>query len=180
MRGGGDELLARRLELGELPLHVVERDGQLTELVGRVDRDRVLEIAGGDLLGGALQSLDPLGERPRDEIPADQREQQRDPSGDQDLVADDRDVAHDVGDRRRVDDHRADAALVGDRIGGLGHGAARRGLGAGGQLALLDRPVREREGQDARSVTCVPSRPGLRAAVPPGACGDEQQRDAVA
>ena len=41
VRGGRDELLARRLELRELALHLVEGDRELAELVVRVDRDRV-------------------------------------------------------------------------------------------------------------------------------------------
>ena len=60
----------------------------------------------GDLLGGALEPLDALREPARDQIAADQREQQRDAAGDQDLVADDRDAADDVGDRRGEHDHR--------------------------------------------------------------------------
>ena len=64
VRRGRDELLARRLELRELALHVVERDRQLPELVGRVDRDRVVEVAGRDLLGGQLEPLDPLATAP--------------------------------------------------------------------------------------------------------------------
>ena len=64
-----------------------------------VDRDRVLEVARGDLLGRELESLDPLRQRAGHEVAADQREQQRDPAGDQDLVAHDDDAADDVGDR---------------------------------------------------------------------------------
>ena len=82
--------------------------------------DRVLEVAGGDLLGGVFEPLDPLGERPGLQVAADQRQQQGDPARHQDLVTDDRDVADDVGDRRRVDDHPRDAAVVGDGVGRLG------------------------------------------------------------
>ena len=65
VRRGRDELLARRLELGELVLHLVERDRELPQLVARVDRDRVPELAGGDLLGRQLEALDALRQRAR-------------------------------------------------------------------------------------------------------------------
>ncbi len=53
---------------GELALHVVEGGGQLAELVARVDRDRLAEIAGGDPLGGVLQALDPRGQPARGQM----------------------------------------------------------------------------------------------------------------
>ena len=62
VRGGRDELLARRVELGELALHLVERPRELAQLVVGVDRDRLGEVPGGDLLGRALQPPEP----PRD------------------------------------------------------------------------------------------------------------------
>src|SRR5207302_3564494 len=96
VRRSGDEPLARGLQLRELLLHLVERDRELSELIGGVDRDRLLEVPRRDLLGRELQALDALGERPGDEIAANQREQKRDPARDQDLMLDDRHAADDV------------------------------------------------------------------------------------
>ena len=44
VRGGGDELLARAIEPGELVLHVVEGGRELAELVVGVRPDRVREV----------------------------------------------------------------------------------------------------------------------------------------
>ena len=52
VRGVGDELLARAVEPRQAPLHLVEAARQLAELVGGVDRDRLVEVALGDRLGG--------------------------------------------------------------------------------------------------------------------------------
>ena len=56
VRGGRDELLARAIELRELALHLVEGDRELAELVVGVDRDRVREVARGDLLGAPARA----------------------------------------------------------------------------------------------------------------------------
>ena len=85
VRGGRDELLARAVELRELALHVVEGDRELAELVVGVDRDRAREVARGDLLGGALEPLDALRERARDQPAGEHRERERDRARDQDL-----------------------------------------------------------------------------------------------
>jgi hypothetical protein len=92
----GDELLPRQLELGELLLHVIEGDRELAELVGGVNADRVAEVTRRHLLGRQLEPLDALGQGPSDQIPADQRQQQRNPAGDEDLVPNDRHAADDV------------------------------------------------------------------------------------
>ena len=92
--------------------------------------DRVVEVARRHLLGRELQPLDALAQRPRDEVAADQRQQQRDPAGDEDLVPHDLDAVHDVRDRVGVDDHRADPALVADGVGGLRNGPVARRLDA--------------------------------------------------
>ncbi len=63
--GGGDELLAGQLELLELLLHLVERDGQLPELVGGVDPDRMAELARRHPLGRRLEPPDALGQGQR-------------------------------------------------------------------------------------------------------------------
>ena len=60
VRGVGDELLAGVVELGEAPLHFVEGAGELAQLAGGVDRDPASEVAFGDLVGGVLDSSDPL------------------------------------------------------------------------------------------------------------------------
>ena len=86
---------------------------ELAELVVGVDRDRAREVAGGDLLGRLLQALDALRERARDQPAGEHRERERDRAGDEDLRADDRDVALDVGHRRRVDGDLGDAAVAG-------------------------------------------------------------------
>ena len=130
MRRGGDELLARLLELLELALHLVEGNRQLPQLIVGVDLYRVVEVAGRHLLGRELQALDALAQRPRDEVAADQRQQQRDPAGDEDLVPHDLDAVHDVRDGVGVDDHRADPALVVDGVGGLRNGPVARRLDA--------------------------------------------------
>ncbi len=89
---GGDELLPRGLELRELSLHVVERDRELTELVSRVHRNRAVEVPGRNLFGRQLEPLHAPCQPPGDHITPDQREQQRDSPGDQDLVTYRRDV----------------------------------------------------------------------------------------
>ena len=61
--GGGDERLAGAVDLGQLALHLVERPGQVAELVVGVDRDRAREVAGGDLLGRVLEAADAPRER---------------------------------------------------------------------------------------------------------------------
>ena len=48
VRRGRDEALARGVELGELALHVVERDRELAELVVAVDREARGEVAARD------------------------------------------------------------------------------------------------------------------------------------
>ena len=65
VRGGGDELLAGQVELPELALHLVEGDRELAELVGRVDRDRALELTRRHSLGRLLKALDPLASAAR-------------------------------------------------------------------------------------------------------------------
>ncbi len=158
---------------------VVEGDRQLPQLVARVHRDRLIEVPGRHLLGGQLEALDPLGQRPRHQVAADQRQQQRDPARHQDLVADGGHRADDVRGRRRVDDHRGRSAVVRDRVGRLGHRAGARALGAGAHARAPGRLARHRERQ----------RRGGRAPARVGQLGqleaardlvDQQQRDAVA
>ena len=60
VRGGGDEALARRVELAELALHVVERDRELAELVVGSTTKRPVRSPRGDAPRGALEALDPL------------------------------------------------------------------------------------------------------------------------
>ena len=60
VRGVGDELAARAVELAEPPAHPLERVGQVSELVvARVDH-RLVEAAARDPLGRALEPQDAL------------------------------------------------------------------------------------------------------------------------
>ena len=163
----------------ELALHLVEGDRQLAELVARVDRDRVVEVAGRDLLGGELEPLDPLAQRPGHEVAADQREQKRDPARHEDLVAHDGDAADDVRDRVGVDDHRADPSLVADGVGGLGDGAVAGHLDPGLALAGGRRLGRHWESQRRRrrQLARVGHRRELRSG---GSARDQQQGHPVA
>ena len=77
VRGGGDELLARPVEPGELVLHVVERGRELAQLVVGVGADRVREVARGHLGRRALQALDAQRERARHQVAGDDRDHQR-------------------------------------------------------------------------------------------------------
>ena len=97
VRGVGDELLASAVEDREPLLHLVEGHRELADLVGGVDRDRVREVAVGDLLGGALEPAQAAGVGAGDQLAGAERGEQRDRSGDQDLAADQRDVVVDVG-----------------------------------------------------------------------------------
>ena len=110
VRGGGDELLARPVEPRELVLHVVERGRELAQLVVGVGADRVREVAGGDLAGGLLEPADALRQRARHEVAGQQRDRQRDAAGEQDLAADQVDVALDLVER--VGEHRDALDLV--------------------------------------------------------------------
>ena len=103
VRGVGDELLAGAVEHRETLLHLVERDRELADLVGGVDRDRVREVAVGDLLGRRLEPAQAARVRARDQPARRQRREQRDPPGDQDLAADQGDVVLDVGEIRGED-----------------------------------------------------------------------------
>ena len=67
VRGVGDELLAGAVEARQALLHLVEGPRELADLVGRVDRDRRLEVAIRDLLGGGLEPAQPARVRPRRE-----------------------------------------------------------------------------------------------------------------
>ena len=94
VRGGGDEALARRVELGELAAHVVELAGQLAELVVGSTRERRGEVAGGDGPGGAPQPLHAAAnQRASDEQPASSATRQGDRARHEDPVAHQRDVA---------------------------------------------------------------------------------------
>ena len=77
-------------------------------------------------------------------------------------MADDRDVADDVGDRRRVDDHRRDAAVVEDGIGRLGDRPGRRA-----PCRCVGRPVRAASYGDREAAASAVA-PGLLES----ACGD--------
>ena len=72
-----DEAPPRGLDLRELALHVVERAGELAELVVAVGGEDRREVARGDLLGALLEDLHPAGDRARHEEAAGEREQQR-------------------------------------------------------------------------------------------------------
>ena len=101
VRCGRDELLARAVEPRELVLHVVERGGELAQLVVGVGADRVREVAGRHLARGLLEPLHAQRQRARHEVAGQQRDHERDAAGDQDLLADDRDVALDLVERVR-------------------------------------------------------------------------------
>ena len=61
LRGEVGALGPQRLLVGpQVPRHAVERPREVPELVGRVEGQGVVEVAGGDLAGGAAH----LGERP--------------------------------------------------------------------------------------------------------------------
>jgi hypothetical protein len=119
VRGGRDELLASAVELLQLALHVAEGERQLPELVAGVDLDRVAEVAGGDPLGGDLQALDPRGDPARHEVAADERQEQREQAGDEDVVADQRDIVGDV-DGCGEQHHPRDLPCVANRVRRLG------------------------------------------------------------
>ena len=71
--------LRARSQPRELALHVVERGGELAELVVGVDVDRVGEVAGRDLARGALEPLDAARQRARDEVAAEHGERRARP-----------------------------------------------------------------------------------------------------
>ena len=73
VRGVGDELAARAVELAEPPAHSLERVGEVTQLVvARVDH-RLVEAAARDPLGRPLEPQDPLRMHRCDQIPGDDR-----------------------------------------------------------------------------------------------------------
>jgi hypothetical protein len=104
VRGGGDEALAGGVELLQLELHLVERRGELAELVGRVDQEAPAEVAAGHPAGRPLESLDPQAEGAGDQRAGQEGEGEGDEPGDQDLPPDQRhrglDVAEGDGEQR--------------------------------------------------------------------------------
>ena len=134
------------------PAHLVERLGELADLVPRADRDRHAEVALGDPLRGLLESAQAAGVVAGSDERGEQRRDQRDPAGDQRLTADQRDVRLDVVERRREDDHPARHAGAGgarspavsgaspsDREGGLADPAAADRLDPGADVAARSR-----------------------------------------
>ena len=151
VRGVRDELLPRAVEAREALLHLVEGGRELADLVGALVRDRRREVALGDLLRGLLQPVEALGVRAGGEPSRRQRQDQRDPSGDQDLTPDQGHRVVHVAERRRGDGDPAGMAVDGDR---------HRDLPGSLPVDLLDRrrdlPARYRQ----------PSRPGSSAGSP--------------
>ena len=88
VRRGRDEAPPRGLDLRELALHVVERARELAELVVAVGREDRREVARRDALGALLEQLHAARDRARHEEAADEREQQPERAGDEDLAAD--------------------------------------------------------------------------------------------
>ena len=86
--GVGDELAAGVLELRQSLAHVVEGDGQLTELVLAAIDYGLAEVARGDAVRRALEPSDAPGEERREEIADGERGQQRDQPRDQKAAAD--------------------------------------------------------------------------------------------
>ena len=66
---GAQRLLVR----AQVARHAVERAREVAELVGRVERQRVVEVARGDLAGGAAHLGERAGERAREEQAREQR-----------------------------------------------------------------------------------------------------------
>ena len=95
VRGVGDEVLARPVDLGEPGLHEVERAGQAAELVRVLVADGLVEAAGGDPARGRLELADPARDRHGEPPADDDRHGEREAGRDQDPVLDER--------RRRVD-----------------------------------------------------------------------------
>ena len=126
--GRRDEALARGVELGELALHVVERLCQLAELVLRVGRDRLREVAGGHLLGRLLEALDPARERAGDEEAGQHGEGHRHDAGQRDAPPDQRDRVLHVVEGCRVHDDARDLPAEEQRLRGLAEPPAARRL----------------------------------------------------
>ena len=83
VRGVGDELAARPVGALQPAAHVVERAGQLVDLVAAVVGDRRREVAGGDAARRALQPADARGQRERGQQPDQPARGQRDGDRDQ-------------------------------------------------------------------------------------------------
>ncbi len=131
-------------------LHLVERARELADLVGRVDRDRRVEVAPGDLLRRLLEPAQALRVRARREPAGRERREQRDQSGDHDLAPDEGDAVVDVRESGGEDgdpgglvvdeerDRRLARELVADALdrarrtpGGCDRGRRRRIIGQG-------------------------------------------------
>ena len=138
-----DEALACGVELRELDPHPFERHRELTELVGRVDREARGEVAARHAGGRGLQPPDAAAVRLGDAVAREQRGHERDRAGHQHPPPDERDVRLDVGERHREHGDLADALLVADRHRGLGEPP-----GVAGLVARCDLPRRRRIERD--------------------------------
>ena len=118
VRRGRDEALARVVELGELAAHLLQRVGELAELVVRVDREARGQVALGDAVGDRLQAPDAQRHVARDQP---RRERGQDQRGERRLAGTRsrttlRRRSSTVVQRPREDEHRPDDALVAPRV----------------------------------------------------------------
>jgi hypothetical protein len=79
---------------------------------------RVGEVARRHLARGALEPLDPLGQRARDKEAAEHRDRERDHARDEDPLPDQLDVGLHVGERAGEHGHAAHAPVAHERLGG--------------------------------------------------------------
>ena len=82
------ELLARGVELGEPDPHPVEGDGELADLVVAAVDDRDVEVAPRDPLRRVLQPAEPVRQERRSGQAEREREQQREPGGEEQAALD--------------------------------------------------------------------------------------------
>ena len=113
------------VESRQPPLHLVEADRELADLVAGVDRDRGREVTVGDLLRRPLEPPQPPRVGARDEPAGAERGEQRDRAGDQDLPPDQGDVVLHLLERGREDGDPACRAPGRKRDRGHRRGAHR-------------------------------------------------------
>ena len=140
VRGVGDELLPRGVELRQLDAHTVERDRQLADLVvGAVD-DRRAEVAARNPLGGGLEALHATRQHAGRREPENEREQQREGGREQQAALHEPDRRQRVRERSTKEHHRFRAMGDGD----LSEVPARIDHPAALDLAGFDRAQRRR------------------------------------
>ena len=109
VRGVGDELAARAVEVGEAEAHAVEGAGQLADLVlDRVD-DLLLEVAARDPAGRLLEPPDAMREPQRGEGACEPGDEEGGDAGEEQRSLDEADAGQRVAKRRR---HEHDRVVV--------------------------------------------------------------------